>query len=1022
MEVPQSSNLANLDVGKIVDGLNRVQHEAVTSDAEVLQILAPPGSGKTRTLTSRVAWLLANGMNPSNIIVATFTNKASKEMKERISKMIGGGLENRLIIGTFHSIATRYLRKYGHLIGLPREFGIADASDSATIVSRVIKRNNYSTMDGNDAGNVRSRISTLKSKMQSVDVYVATQKKNNHNDEFAKVYNQYEKELKNSNLLDFDDLLLRCLDLLRGHDLCVSNIEAVLIDEFQDTNLVQFDLMCLFAQKRNKITIVGDPDQSIYGFRAAEIGNLNTMQEVYPNTIVVNLEENYRSSAAILHCSLEVIEQDKARPQKGITPTHEIGISPVLRQLPSPNAEARWIVQEVVRLRAVTGNLFTFDDIAVLVRSGGLAREIETQMNNKGIPYRLIAGIKFFERAEVKPILDYLRVVLDPNNSEALLRILNTPRRKLGDKALKGFAAMAEKKDMSIWNIVQKVVRGDVKLDGLTNPGHVGLCKFVKIIKDTQAALRSEESDDPEIIGKLIQSLLEKIDYKMYVAEKLEGEDRWQHVEEFITQAVEYCANLAAGIDEAELPDTDAVGNPVEESKLTVALGKFLANAALASVKEGPEAEGSGDGSGVLTISTIHNAKGLEWPIVFIPGCYNGSIPHSRADDHDEERRLLYVAMTRAQALLYLSYPSELRDRKSGEMQDSNLCSFLAESNLRPLMGNRGPAITSQSIQSFSKIMSRECPANEIVQATISAAGLERLDDWVESDEPTRDYGGYSEDGFIDFEDEYDLRPPPPHAAKRGYQRSSSNGFSTYSSNSVPTYNRTNSYPSANRTTMNSKFSAQSTTMQGFKSANSHMHTLANSQLECEADVRKTSLKRKSDKMSEEKQDSQPNQPKLSKRKTDKDNKTTKPHNTLANYFRKASDGLPEPQPVSQPSKTAPKNPDSGAKVPKKEEKFIYLSSSPDRPPPKSAIAAQNRQTIDHMRRNPPTSKFTSVAGMLNSTTSYTAPTTMSRMTATASNSSTAPSSASSSTTSSGPKKTLGMKRSMTSWSDRQHK
>ncbi|KAK6333164.1 hypothetical protein TWF718_010987 [Orbilia javanica] len=1000
MESSQSPDTP-VDVDMVLDGLNRVQREAVTSEAEVLQILAPPGSGKTRTLTSRVAWLLANGMNPSNIIVATFTNKASKEMKERISKMIGGGLEHRLIIGTFHSIATRYLRKYGHLIGLPSGFGIADTSDSATIISRIIKKNKYSTMDGNDAGNVKSRISNLKSKMQSVDEYIASQKKSSHNDEFAKIYSQYEKDLKSSNLLDFDDLLLRCLDLLRAHPLCVSNIETVLIDEFQDTNLVQFDLMCLFASRRNKITIVGDPDQSIYGFRAAEIGNLNTMRDVYPHTIVINLEENYRSSAAILTCSLEVIEQDKSRPQKGITPTHEVGISPVLRQLPSADAEARWIAQEVLRLRAVTGNLFSFDDIAILVRSGGLAREIETQMTQKCIPYRLLAGIKFFERAEVKTVLDYLRVILDPNNNEALLRVLNTPRRGLGDKAFKELSAMAEKKETSIWNIVQKAARGDIKMGGISSPGIVGLSKFVKVIKDTQNALKSEESDDPQMVSKIIQSLLEKIDYKVFVAEKLQGEfdDRWQHVEEFITQAVEFCENLIAGIDEPDLPDTEAGGEPVEESVLAVALGKFLATAALASVKEGPEATGNGDGAGVLTISTIHNAKGLEWPIVFIPGCYTGSIPHSRSDDHDEERRLLYVAMTRAQALLYLSYPSELRDRKSGEMQDSNLCSFLAESKLKTLMTDRGPSITLESILSFSNIMSRACPTQETVQATINAAGLSMLDDWVESDDPTSKYGGYSKDPY-----EGGYGSQPQYGVKRGYQRSSSNGFSTYSSYSAPAYNRTNSYPSTSRTTMTSKLSVHSTTMQGFKSANSHMHTLANSKLECEADIRKASMKRKSDKISEENLGSQPSQPKASKKQAGKD----KPQNTVTNYFRKPSDGLPEPQPISQ----APK-----ATLEKK-EKFIYLSSSPERLSSKSDVITQNCQLRDQMRKNPPTSTFTSVAGMIGGSTSYTAPTTMSRMAAAAAN----PGSSTSSSTTSGSTKTLGMRRTMTGWNNRQHK
>ncbi|KAF3936539.1 hypothetical protein ABW19_dt0201020 [Dactylella cylindrospora] len=1005
-----------LDVDGILYGLNRPQRDAVTSEAAVLQILAPPGSGKTRTLTSRVAWMLAQGMNPSNIIVATFTVKASKEMKERIGKMIGGGLESRLILGTFHSIARRYLAKYGHLIGIPKGFGIADTSDTKTILSRLIKRNNYSTIDGNDAGNLRSRISNLKAKMQTVDQYLAAQKKSAHNDEFGKIYQQYEQELKNSNLLDYDDLLLRCLDLLREHPLCVSNIEAVLIDEFQDTNLVQFDLMCLLASRRNKITIVGDPDQSIYGFRAAEIGNLSTMQQVYPETVVINLEENYRSAAAILQCALEVIEQDKARPQKGITPTHEIGKSPVLRQLPSPDAEGKWIVQEVIRLRALTGNLFKFDDFAILIRSASLARAIETQMNNSGIPYRLIAGTKFFERAEVKPILDYLRVVMDPNNSEALAKIVNVPPRRLGAKSIEGLVAEAHKRGMSIWNLIRKGVRGDLKFEAkISKEGERSLCEFMKVITDTQNVLNAAKNQESQNIAPVIEFLLEKIKYKAFVeGRQRPDEERWQHVEELVSQATEFCNNLAAGIDEAELPDTDAVGSSVEESKLTIALGKFLANAALATVKEGPETNEEENGEGVLTISTIHNAKGLEWPVVFVPGCYEGSIPHSRAEDTDEERRLLYVAMTRAQALLYLSYPYELRDRKSGEKQDSNLCQFLSEDKIKPMLTSVGPLITPQVIKSLSIIMSRDCPSHEKVQETTIAAQLERHDDWVPSDIP-QNSEMFTERDFAD-DDGYNFKRAP---LSRGQSWSGGNQSWKQNSTATSIYNTTNG-ASTHRTTMSS-FTAQSTTMQGFKSASSHMHNLTTSKLECEADIRKRSLmKRKSDGITEDNHAGKTAQSKIAKQKVEqptKGKKSKEAGNSIMNYFQKPAASLPLP---SQPPK--PLKPTAGNSVVDRKEKggtpkYIYLSSSPERPPPKRDIVTQNHQLQQQMRENPPVSKFTSVSAMVSaSSSSYMAPTTLSRMTD--SSTTTVPSSSSSST-SSGPRKTLGMRRTMTGWNDR---
>ncbi|KAF3918242.1 hypothetical protein ABW21_db0200468 [Orbilia brochopaga] len=1003
-----------IDVDKILHGLNFSQRDAVTSSADILQILAPPGSGKTRTLTSRVAWMLANGTSPSNIIVATFTNKASREMKERISKMIGGGLENRLIIGTFHSIATRYLRKYGHLIDLPRDFGIADTSDSSAIITRIIKRNKYPTTDGNDAGNLRSRISTLKAKRMSVDEYILSQKKNNHNDDFGKIYEQYEKELKSSNLVDFDDLLLRCLDLLRGHPLCVSNVEAVLIDEFQDTNLVQFDLMCLFAYKKNRITIVGDPDQSIYGFRAAEIGNLNTMKQVYPDTIVINLEENYRSSAAILHCSLEVIEQDKARPQKGITPTHEIGISPVLRKLTSPDAEARWIIQEIIRLRALTGNLFKFGDIAILIRSGGLARDIEPQMNYHRIPYRLIAGTKFFERAEVKVVLDYLRVVVNPNNSEALAKVINVPPRRLGTKSIEGLVAEAYKRGIPVWTLIRKGVRGDLTFQTpITKPGQQSLSQFIRLILDTQNMLNSAKHADKENVAPIIEHLLDKIGWKQHVeSHQKPGEDRWPHVEELVTQATEFCNNLAAGIDEVDLPDTDAEGNPAEVSKVALALEKFLANAALATAKEGPEVEGQ-DGEGVLTISTIHNAKGLEWPIVFVPGCYTGSIPHSRSEDSDEERRLLYVAMTRAQTLLYLSYPCELRDRKSGEKQESNLCDFLAESQLAPLLTSKGPTITSQTIESFSKIMSRDCPTAEQVKQTLEASQLQWQDDWVESDDPpgtvsrTMQMNGYN-----------------PYQLRGGVQSFRSAGPVASTSVSIinSSYRRTDGF-SVNRTTVASGISSQmtTTTMAGFTSANSVRNMLASSQLECEADVRRQQLKRKSDGISSNEsgdpQSQNTNQNKNARAKTNKNSKT-KPENTLMNFFARQVGTLPQPQPLPQPIARPLVSTIGNASATtinktEKNEQFIILSSSPERPPRRDIIA-QNRELQEQMRRNPPVSGLASQSSRVlprGPSTSYIAPTTISQMAST---------SDLSGADASLPRKTLGMRRAMGGWSDRQ--
>lgn len=373
----------------LLTNLNSSQRAAVSSLADTLAILAGPGSGKTHTLTSRTAWLLAQGLQPWNVIVATFTVKAAREMKERIGKLLGNGLESKLILGTFHSVSRRYLARYGHLIGIRKDFGIADSSDSLAIIKRIIKRHEFML----NPKSARSRISGQKAKgagYNNDDRPKKSTPKTIEAQEFETCYAEYEAALERSNLLDYDDLLLRCVELLRKYPACVSNIEAVLIDEFQDTNIVQFDLMRLFASAQRRITIVGDPDQSIYGFRAAEIKNYKRLLHQYPDTITIALEENYRSSGSILLAALNVIEQDTSRVAKTLMPTHTVGTRPVLRKLQNAYLEAEWIITEIKRCTGLTGDLLGFNDIAILLRSAALSRLIESALGKAGLPYRMV--------------------------------------------------------------------------------------------------------------------------------------------------------------------------------------------------------------------------------------------------------------------------------------------------------------------------------------------------------------------------------------------------------------------------------------------------------------------------------------------------------------------------------------------------------------------------------------------------------------------------------------------------------
>lgn len=692
-----------ITMNDILHGLNHAQRDAVTSSSSVLQVLAPPGSGKTKTLTARVAYLLAeHQLKPWNIIVCTFTVKAAREMKERVKTMVGDDLAKQLKLGTFHSISLRYLKQYGQHIGLSKDFGVADSADSKAIVKCTIKKYGFSI----DPGQARSRISAQKAKGIGSEEFAKTAK-HVEQQEFSQVYSGYEATLAASNLLDYDDLLVRCCFLMRSHPQCVSNVEAVLIDEFQDTNCIQYDLMGLFAQKRNNVTIVGDPDQSIYGFRSAEIKNLARMKSRWPDTLTINLEQNYRSSGAILRVAQHIIEQDETRPPKKLQATHSPGLRPVLRKLPSATAEAEWLVSEVKRMQGLTGNMLQASDFAVLLRSASLSRVIETALGKAGVPYRMVGGTRFYDRAEVKLILDYLRVIDQPSNSEAVQRIVNVPPRRIGDASIKALVAEAQSKGCTLWSLLLSVVQGRCRpASKLSEAAKKGLAEFVNVVLTAQKKLTSTGTETPSLTA-VVNLLLQKLDVEKYLRSKYpdDYEARWANVEELLAQA-----------DDASSPEklqsmANADALPLVEgfeqrstSEPEDALSVFLANVALTASSE-EKADNDGETVQQLTISTIHAAKGLEWPVVFIPACYDGSIPHSRAEDHDEERRLLYVGMTRAQAALYLSCPI-----KNTQREDTTMSTFLLQSGVSTFFEEHGPSISATIVDGLAKTLRRDCP------------------------------------------------------------------------------------------------------------------------------------------------------------------------------------------------------------------------------------------------------------------------------------------------------------------------
>ncbi|KAM4062936.1 AAA domain-containing protein [Hirsutella rhossiliensis] len=690
-----------------LDSLNEAQRRAVTSDAPTVAILAGPGSGKTHTLTSRVVWLVQQAnYTPSDIVVATFTVKAAREMKVRIAKALGEELEKKIILGTFHSIARRYLAKYGRRIGLDSNFGIADDGDSRAIIQRICKRLSLQI----EAPYARSWISKKKAK-GTTPPPAQPGRQNSVNAALQSCYDEYQAHLTRANLLDYDDLLVYCVQLLQDHPSCVSNIQAVLIDEYQDTNGIQYDLMKLFAQARHRITIVGDPDQSIYGWRSAEIRNLYRLLRDYPKTDEVSLEENYRSSQWILDMSLNVIQQDKKRYQKRLVPVHTRGARPVLRKLKSSAAEGEWIVSEIRRAVMLCGAMLKFEDVAILLRSASLSRHIESALGKAGVAYRMVGGHKFYDRKEIKVLLDYLRVIQHPDNNDALARVINVPRRGIGETTIKSLLEEAEQAKISLWKLLWRHCREGrgaktnirAKMEQKLNT------ELLRITSSLRKKVEQLTESSPLTLVDLIEDLVHQLDFKKYLqAEYAEDhEGRWANVQELVNLAGDFTRDFGKP-DEEALPEIEGV----EQAKDDDLLSRFLANVALAS--DAQKDGGEGDKASLVTISTIHAAKGLEWPIVFVPSVYTGSIPHSRAEDSDEERRLLYVAMTRAQALLYLSCPLYGSQGTGNKVELSPFVSPFA-GTLAP----QGPSFDGPVLEGIANILGRVAPTDKTIYAQV---------------------------------------------------------------------------------------------------------------------------------------------------------------------------------------------------------------------------------------------------------------------------------------------------------------
>ncbi|ESK94683.1 atp-depentend dna [Moniliophthora roreri MCA 2997] len=694
--------------------LNPAQLAAVNHQPNVpLQILAGPGSGKTKVLTSRIAHLiLHHKLSPAAICAVTFTNKAANEMKGRLAKLIGKEKMIQVRMGTFHALCALFLRKYATVVGLADNFAICDADESKKIINTLLK-GYKEALEAKEITlkdhTVQSIISKAKAKSLSAKQFseeVQGRIRGNASgfrsisDEIdlvvAEIYEEYEKHLRRNNSLDFDDLLVYGLKLFTQHKQAVRWCKHVLVDEFQDTNITQYELMRAIAIA-HCVTIVGDPDQSIYGWRSAEVGNLAKMRKDFKGTQHIFLEQNYRSTSSILKASIAIVEQDRSRIKKTLHASHPSGTTPVLLQFLDEQAEAAGIAAEIKRLIAHTGGLLGFGDFVVLLRFNALSRAIESALQKEGIPNRVLKGHRFFERLEVKDLLAYLQLVDNPQFVPAFTRIVNVPARGVGEKTLQELLSTAEKQKVSPLEIVENIIDG--KTPDIKPPVKRKLGSFVSAIRSIRKL--TLEGASPAV---LIRKLYEVIGYEDHLKKtQPDWESRWENVQELITFASDVDTDIKSRYDSGE-EDTDTP------------LRLFLQASMLSS--EGDN-ENSDEDKNKVTISTCHAAKGLEWPVVIIPAVEDGAFPFYRSEDKEEERRLLYVACTRAQSLLYIYYASTRK--VGGVAKPRDLSTFISAVTLKndTLFTDQLPAITAQERAIIAGVLDRPDVPDELVQIAV---------------------------------------------------------------------------------------------------------------------------------------------------------------------------------------------------------------------------------------------------------------------------------------------------------------
>ncbi len=610
------------DLDALLQGLNEPQREAVTYGDGPLLVIAGAGSGKTRVLTHRIAYLIAIGAARSNEVLAiTFTNKAAAEMRDRAELLVGGRVRSMWVM-TFHSACARMLRAEATRLGYTRQFTIYDTADSRRLIKRCLDELGIDPKRFTPAS-IGSQISDAKNKLRDAEAY-GKLVGSYFEQTVADVYRSYERELHRANAMDFDDLLVRAVNVLElfpeVRERYAGGFRHVLVDEYQDTNHAQYRWLQLLAGEHRNLTVVGDDAQSIYGFRGADITNLLEFEDTFPDAHIVKLEQNYRSTQTILDAANAVIANNRGQKPKSLWTEIGQGDPIKIRELDDEHAEARYLTGEIQRL---VDEGTSRSEVAVFYRTNSQSRVLEDTLVRAEIAYQVIGGTKFYDRAEIKDAIAYLTVLVNHQDVGSFTRIVNSPRRGIGSTTISRLLAYSNTSGETVWELAAAP-------EGVPGLGAAAIKSLRRFMGTMEVLAERAEASIP--IAELLNEVLAESGYLEALENErtIEAQGRIENLQELVNVAAEYDVGAA------------------EPS-----LGEFLQQVALVA-----DADVRVDDEGLVTLMTLHNAKGLEYPIVFIIGCEEGVFPHSRALDEgglEEERRLCYVGITRAERDLYLT-------------------------------------------------------------------------------------------------------------------------------------------------------------------------------------------------------------------------------------------------------------------------------------------------------------------------------------------------------------------------------